>query len=358
MRRDMPTLKRTILVSFNAILNLGLSQYVKSFNQSDLTLTFQNGSQIMFMAESYDTDKELNRFKGLEINGGALDEINEIQEVTFYKFLERAGSWNLSPGCPIKVIATCNPSNNWVKEIIYDKWKLGTLKQGWAFVPALITDNPYINKEYLDSLVSNMPEYQYEVFVKGNWDIKLEGVIFGRNELKRYKRSDLNQTPEALLGYADIADEGTDWLSMPVGKIFKGKVFVSDIVFSQANTDVTIPACASLINEMKINFVRVESNNQGSIFIKELRKFVQEDKILKVNNQSNKHTRILLEEMFIKNHFYFLDETEYTAGSPYDLFIRQLLTYMKDGTAEHDDAVDSLSGLAYFVKSFLPHLFE
>jgi hypothetical protein len=32
------------------------------------------------MSESYDSDKELNRFRGLEINGAGIDEINEIRK--------------------------------------------------------------------------------------------------------------------------------------------------------------------------------------------------------------------------------------------------------------------------------------
>ena len=55
-------------------------------------MTFTNGSELIFMAESYDDDKDLNRFRGLEVNGAGLDEVNELQEPTFYKVQERIGS--------------------------------------------------------------------------------------------------------------------------------------------------------------------------------------------------------------------------------------------------------------------------
>jgi hypothetical protein len=42
-----------------------------------------------------------------------------------------------------------------------------------AYVPAKIFDNPYIPKEYFESL-KMLPRYQYEVFVEGNWDVSLK----------------------------------------------------------------------------------------------------------------------------------------------------------------------------------------
>lgn len=173
LRESLPTLKRTLLVTFNNFLDQGFSQYITNFNHQDLTVTLTNGSQFVFMAESYDTDKDLNRFKGLEINGAFIDEANEIQEVTFDKVVERAGSWFHSPDCPIKIVMTANPSNNWLKERVYNKWQKNQLPKGVAYVPATIFDNPYIPADYLESL-KLLPRYQYSVFVEGNWDIQLK----------------------------------------------------------------------------------------------------------------------------------------------------------------------------------------
>ena len=173
LRESLPTLKRTLLVTFNNLLEQGFRQYIKSFNEQTLTVTLTNDSKFIFMAESYDTDKELNRFRGLEINGAFIDEVNEIQEITFNKVIERAGSWFHSPGCPTKIVMTANPSNNWLKERIYDKWANGKLPEGIAYIPAKITDNPYIPESYMESL-KMLPRYQYEVFVEGNWDIQLK----------------------------------------------------------------------------------------------------------------------------------------------------------------------------------------
>ena len=119
IRKSLPDLKRTTFPSFTGLLSDGLDQKIKSWNRDTNVVTFNNGSELIFMAESYDDDKELNRFRGLEVNGAGLDEVNELQEPTFYKVQERIGSWNKAQGKPpIVCLATCNPSNNWVKTII------------------------------------------------------------------------------------------------------------------------------------------------------------------------------------------------------------------------------------------------
>jgi hypothetical protein len=171
IRKSLPDLKRTTFPSFASILSDGISDYVLSWNRDTQVVQFINGSELMFMAESYDEDKDLNRFKGLEVNGAGLDEVNELQEQTFYKVQERIGSWNKAEGRPpIVCLATCNPANNWVKSIIYERYKEGTLPSKWTFIPSKITDNPHIPAEYLESL-KELPPVQYARFVEGDWDV-------------------------------------------------------------------------------------------------------------------------------------------------------------------------------------------
>lgn len=171
VRATNTVLEETVLVTLQQLLDQGLSNDVRKWRKAPGggRITLNNGSQIIFHAESYDSDKDLNRFKGLEVNGFGIDEINEIQEVTFNKCIERAGSWQHSPGCPIKIIATCNPTHNWVKERVYDRWKDNTLPERWAYVPAKITDNPFLDPMYVESL-KDLPIFQYQCFVEGDWD--------------------------------------------------------------------------------------------------------------------------------------------------------------------------------------------
>lgn len=187
IRKTEPDLDKTTLVTFNKLLNEGLSIDVDNVNGKTKTVTLINGSQIIFMAESYHSDKELNRFRGLEVNGFGLEELNELQEQTFYKCIERAGSWQGSKGCPTKILSTCNPSKGWVKTLFYDRWKNNTLPNGWAYVPAKITDNPHISEEYKESL-KLLPPFEYKVFVEGDWEVTLKtgGEFYKHFDLSRH----------------------------------------------------------------------------------------------------------------------------------------------------------------------------
>jgi len=174
LRKDRVVLEATLLKTFTEnFLNKGWQQHVVSFPQDTLVLTWDNGSQILFMGENYDRDKDLNRFKGLEINGAFVDEVNETQEVTLNKIIERAGSWFHSPGCPSKILMSCNPTQNWVKKRFYDKHKAGELPPGVAYLQARIFDNPYIPQDYLESL-KMLPPQSYRVFVDGEWDVAMK----------------------------------------------------------------------------------------------------------------------------------------------------------------------------------------
>lgn len=175
VRTDVQKMRQTTIPSFFKICPW---QFIQSHNKITNTVTFTNGSQIIFFGENYARDKELNRWRGLEVNGFLLEEVNELREKSFYKAIERAGSHIIESNPPPVIICTCNPSQNWVKEKFYDPWKAKNLNPRWSYIPAKITDNPFIDNRYKESL-KNMPRYEYRVFVEGDWELLLKtGVEF------------------------------------------------------------------------------------------------------------------------------------------------------------------------------------
>ena len=167
VRTDRNTLKKNVLPVY---FKVRPPHFEQSFNYSELTATFTNGSQILFVPESIKDDPELDKFKGFEANGFLLEEMNELQEKTYYKCIERAGSWIMDPMPPILILGTCNPSQTWVKNKFYDPYMAGTIKAPNFYLPAKITDNPHVPESYLISLKESLPEEIYERFVEGNWD--------------------------------------------------------------------------------------------------------------------------------------------------------------------------------------------
>jgi hypothetical protein len=175
VRKDLPTIKRNTLPAWNKIKPTNI---IKKFNLETMTVTFMNGSELIFFPENYVQDKELDRWKGLEVNGFLLEEINELQEVSYHKAIERAGSYVI-PGIQThkqptpKILATCNPTFGWVKVLVYIPWKTGKLPAHMRYIPSRIFDNPYIPQSYIEALKS-LPIYNYKVFVEGDWDVQLK----------------------------------------------------------------------------------------------------------------------------------------------------------------------------------------
>lgn len=179
VRKDMPTMERNLFPSWDKIKPTNFIPR-NGHNHRTQTVTFKNGSQIIFFPETDDRDKEKNRWKGLEVNGFGFEEINECQETSLNKAFERAGSYvvkGLAIQPPILVVATCNPTQGWVKERVYTPNKLGTLPPGWLYIQSRIYDNiPLLTAQpnYLPSLKANLNKYELEVFVEGNWDVTLK----------------------------------------------------------------------------------------------------------------------------------------------------------------------------------------
>lgn len=212
-------------------------------------------------------------------------------------------------------------------------------------------------EEYLKIRQSIVPELWAGEYMQEPSEVK--GLLFNKNDLKRFSMKDFTlEGLESTLGYCDVKDEGDDMLSCPFARIFKNKIFITDVIYSGETIDVTVPICVAKVNEMKVDYLRVEKNNQGGGFIRDLRKEVSPEKILPVTSTQNKLTRIWNEYGFILQNFHFLCEDEIVPGSEYDKFMRNVLGYKKDGTSKHDDGPDSLAGLSKFIQNFLTHLFQ
>ena len=191
VRKDLPTIKKNTYPSWDKIKPVN---FMEKHDREQHTVTFKNGSQIIFFPESYETDKELNRWRGLEVNGFGFEEINECQYQSLEKAFERAGSYiikNAKRQPPPIIVGTCNPTQGWVKDKVYKPFKDGLLKKSWHYIQSRIYDNKPLLEEspmYIESLKNNLSKYAYEVFVNGNWDIQLKtgGEFFKSFELEHH----------------------------------------------------------------------------------------------------------------------------------------------------------------------------
>jgi len=194
IRKTMPDLERTVKESISFIIGDAMEW---KRTKADFYCEFKNGSRIYLMAENFDRDKDLDRFKGLMTNGVLLEQMEELQQATLYKCMERAGRWYGVKGVmpPPIILGTFNPTFGWLKKEIHDKHKLGELKTPYYYLQALPSDNPYNTDEQWRSW-ANMDDESYERFIKGLWEIPLKDQYFSSFSNRNIGecKIDLNET--------------------------------------------------------------------------------------------------------------------------------------------------------------------
>lgn len=223
IRRDMETLKRNTYPTCQKIFPKRFMKIVNRSSyiwegQNQLYKQTENRSYAFFFGENYDKDKELQRWDGLEVNFLFIDQIEEIQEETLTKAFERTGSYFI-PGIrkeeqplPI-VLASCNPTKNWVKRQIYDRYVEGTLPDDWLYIPANIDDNPHVPQTYKDSIEQmkfTRPE-EYKRRRHGDWNyLEGEDILFNEPAIEDSFTNTYVQHGFRCIT-ADIAMKGSDF---------------------------------------------------------------------------------------------------------------------------------------------------
>jgi len=191
VRKDIEILKATTLKSFDEIVPSSITAKMPSaHNGWEWICT--NGSVIKFFSENISRDPNLLRFRGLEYDSIAFDEM-DITEEGFRKAFERLGTWkmgerqrDLEAGLtiPPRIVAgTSNPQDGWVKVDIHDKYLEGQLPKNWYYLVAKVYDNPFITKEWINNLKNSMLPEDFLKFVEGDWEV-------GRNRKKYFENYD------------------------------------------------------------------------------------------------------------------------------------------------------------------------
>lgn len=171
-RKKLKTLKETTLNSFLEVCKMQgviIEQHFKINHQSN-TITFFNGSTILMKDLAYyPSDQNFDELGSLEITGAFIDEVNQVVELAWQivksRIRYKLDEYDLIP----KIIGTCNPSKNWVYKNFYKKQKEGKLEKDKIFIQALVTDNPFISKHYIENLQS-LPKASKERLLFGNWE--------------------------------------------------------------------------------------------------------------------------------------------------------------------------------------------
>lgn len=165
-RKETSVIKRTILITFFQICP---PEIIKSYNQSSLTVTFINGSQLLFMEANVSKDPNLNKIKGLEIGWFGIDEANEVgREV--YNVLKSRLRWVLPSGELPRYEGrlTSNPENCWLIPVFIQGRSTGEV-----YVQALTADNYDPESEYYKTLEDAFKDSPalLQRYLYGDWSL-------------------------------------------------------------------------------------------------------------------------------------------------------------------------------------------
>lgn len=220
-------------------------------------------------------------------------------------------------------------------------------ENGKSFCEAVMTTEEYEAVKKRTAKEIWLAEYQQQ-------PIDIEGRLF--SNYKGITEKDFNDfintnQIEGTVAYIDVSDTGMDYTAMAIAAIVKNEPFIVDYIFTRDNTDITIPQCAALLNKWNVSYVRVESNNMGAMFARNLQTLTK-TKVLQVANTVNKITRIIMQSAFITHRLNFVVKDDQQCQT----FIQNMLTFSKEGKNKHDDAPDCLAGLSLFLQSMFKNL--
>jgi phage terminase large subunit len=171
-RSELKNLKKTTLNSFFEVCKMqGLkSEKHFRFNAQDSIIYFPNGSQIILAdLASYPSDPEFDNLGSLEITDGFIDEAPQITEKAKMIVKSRIRYKLMDFGLIPKLLMSGNPSKNWAYNEFYRASKEGTIREDRKFIQALVTDNPYIDPSYIESL-KGLDKNSRARLLDGDWE--------------------------------------------------------------------------------------------------------------------------------------------------------------------------------------------
>lgn len=187
-RESLKKLKRTTLLTFfKALRDMGLKEGLDwKFNAQENILRFSranglwDGGSVIFFEEmrKLPSDPEFDRFGSYDLSGGWIDECQEVhfsaRDILQTRYSVLSGvncdgtTWKLEKGV---TLLTCNPKRNWIYSDFVKPQKDGTIEEHRAFLPALYSDNPFINREaYRRGILATKNKILIERLLKGNFD--------------------------------------------------------------------------------------------------------------------------------------------------------------------------------------------
>lgn len=154
------------------------------------------------------------------------------------------------------------------------------------------------------------------------------------------------------VSYTDTADTGADYLCTINAEVIDGQGYVLDVIYTDEPMERTEKLVARSQYEHAIQDAVIESNNGGRGFGRNVERILwdtfrsRRTRIIDRNQRQNKESRILTEAPFVQRNILFPENW----ARRWPLFYRDLSGYQRKGKNAHDDAPDTVTGLAEYIQ--------
>lgn len=210
-------------------------------------------------------------------------------------------------------------------------------ESGEMLCPELMSYETYLDKK------SKMSE---EIFLANyqQTPINIQGALYQRFET-------YISAPQGVKKcYIDTADKGSDYLCALFYTESSEAIFLQDVVYTRKPMEITEALVTEAILRNETTEVKIESNNGGRGFGRNVEKFVQErgyhSATFNLFTQTeNKEARILSRSADVQRLVYYPEDW----SMKWPDFQKDVKKYQRSGKNKHDDAVDCLTGI---VESF------
>lgn len=204
----------------------------------------------------------------------------------------------------------------------------------------------------LDSRILSWEDYQLKTqemnpdIAEANYNqtpIERKGILYP--ELMEWAQLP-EDLPATVYGRCDTADTGTDYLvSIYYRKSMAGDIYITHLFSSDEPMEFTEPTTAKDIKETGCAEFKVESNNGGRGFARNIERILAESgipcSVVTIPQTANKEARIMASETFVKRHIFMPPNWRQKYPEAY----RHITTYMRGGRNQHDDEVDVLASI-------------
>ena len=223
----------------------------------DKEIIIQNRVKIVF--GGFDDEANVKKFNSAEFAFGFIDQAEEVtqDDIGLLRGTLRL-KINKDIDMDYKVLLTANPAECWLKDEF-----MPPINDGYRFIRALPTDNPYLPKDYVDNLIEafkHRPEL-VDAYVRGNWDVLAGGdIVIKPDWVRSSVKSQVRQKNENVLITCDPARFGDD---ETVIYVLRDGELIDESIYGQKSTMETAGRCVALAKKYNALEIVVDSIGPG-----------------------------------------------------------------------------------------------